>query len=151
MESNDLLKNTADHTHSVSNGKTELSLNELAEIQPGMARLMVEISPKMSICWWAAKYRNFELATFQLNETIKLLKTSVVVRPKYTEDIYDFIEKHMTILKNLLLKKDLDEFFTEFESMTAATNNYHEKYNKGFIVWKVSDNPPEYLDLTPKN
>jgi hypothetical protein len=135
------------HTHVVFNGKAELELDQLAAIQPGMARLMAEISPRMSTCWWATKYGNIELAKYQISETAKLLKTSVVVRPKYSQDMTEFIDNHITRLKNLLTENKIEEFFKEFETMVVAINKLHEKYNKGFIVWKVSDSPPENLDL----
>jgi hypothetical protein len=141
----------ADHIHVVSNGKAELTLNELAETQPGMARLMVELSPRMSKCWWATRYENYELATFQLSEATKLLKTSVIVRPKYRDDMYSFIDSHISKLKNLLIEKDSEGFFKEFDSMVKSANQLHERFNKGFIVWKVSERPPEDLDLTPKH
>ena len=39
---------TTDHTHVVSNGKRELTIDELARQQPGMDRLMAEVEPEMS-------------------------------------------------------------------------------------------------------
>ena len=33
--------------------------------------------------------------------------------------------------------------------MTSEINRWHEEFAPGFLVWKVSDTPPEDLDLPP--
>jgi hypothetical protein len=33
--------------------------------------------------------------------------------------------------------------------MVQSANGYHELYNKGFIRWRLPDQPPPDLDLTP--
>ena len=37
-----------DHTHTISNGKTDLTFDELGFMQPGVARLMLEVSNRFS-------------------------------------------------------------------------------------------------------
>jgi hypothetical protein len=139
-----------EHIHLVSNGKRTMSLDELAAMQPGMARLMPEISVRMWKCFHAARARNVPLARFQLSEATKLLKLSAFVRPKYDEDMTVFLDAEIEPLRQALIAEDWEAFDKAFSSMTTATNEYHVKWNKGYLVWKVPTDPPTDLDLTPR-
>jgi hypothetical protein len=140
-----------DHTHLVNNGKAEISLDVLAAIQPGMARLMVEVSDRMWKCYHAGKARNRPLARYELSEATKILKTSVVVRPKYTESMERFIGEEMAALRGVVEAEEWERFEEVFSEVVAATNRYHEEFDKGFLVWKVPEDPPGDLDLTPRS
>lgn len=139
-----------DHSHLVNNGKAELSLDQLAAIQPGMARLMVEVSDRMWKCYHAGKAHNRPLARYQLSEAVKIMKASVVVRPKYTESMRDFIDQEIAELRQVLESESWDRFEAVFEAVVTATNRYHEEFDKGYIVWKVPSDPPGDLELKPK-
>lgn len=139
-----------DHTHLADNGKTEITLDELAAIQPGMARLMVEVSDRMWKCYHAGKAGNAPLARYMLSEATKILKASVVVRPKYTESMGRFIAEEMASLRAAVEAGDWGGFEERFQAVVTATNRYHDDFDKGFIVWKVPGEPPPNLDLTPR-
>ncbi|NNN20812.1 MAG: hypothetical protein HKL80_02255 [Acidimicrobiales bacterium] len=111
-----------------------MSLDELGSLQPGMARLMVEISGRMSKCWWAGKYKNTPLAKFQLAEAVKLLKMSSFVRPKYDNDMLDFLDKFITPIRTALQGENWEDFYTSFDLLVIEANRYHERYGKGFLV-----------------
>ena len=138
-----------DHQHLVSNGKRVMTLDELAQMQPGMARLMPEISERMWKCFHAARALNAPLARFQLSEATKLLKLSAFVRPKYDEDMADFLTAEIEPLRQAIADNDWDAFESRFASMTDSANRYHGRWNKGYLVWKVPTEPPQDLDLTP--
>ncbi len=140
----------ADHTHLADNGKARLSLDELAGIQPGMARLMVEISDRMWKAYHAGRARNRPLARYELSEATKIMKTSAVVRPKYAESMQRFIDEEMASLRGVVESEDWARFDAAFEAVVKATNRYHEEFEKGFLVWKVPEEPPRDLDLTPR-
>ncbi len=141
---------TSDHTHLANNGKAELSLDELASIQPGMARLMVEVSDRMWKCYHAGAAGNRPLARYQLSEATKIMKTSVVVRPKYADAMQDFISGELASLRAAIEAEDWGRFEEAFEDVVTATNRYHEEFDKGFLVWKVPEVPPADLDLRPR-
>jgi hypothetical protein len=140
----------ASHTHLVNNGKAELTLDELAAIQPGMARLMVEVSDRMWKCYHAGKARNRPLARYQLSEAIKIMKTSVVVRPKYFDATQRFLGEEIAVLRGAIESEDWGRFEAVYDDVTQAVNRYHEEFDKGFLVWKVPQDPPRDLDLTPR-
>ena len=139
-----------DHSHLADNGKAELTLDQLAGIQPGMARLMVEVSDRMWKCYHAGRAGNRAVARYMLSEATKILKAAVVVRPKYAEAMDRFISEEMAGLREAVESGDWGGFAARFEAVVAATNRYHEEFDKGFLVWQVPASPPPDLDLTPR-
>ncbi len=137
------------HSHFVSNGKTTMTLDQLAELQPGMARLMVEISGRMSKCFYAGKHKNTPLARFQLSEAVKLLKMSSFVRPKYLSDMNLFLSNYIERLQLSIAKENWVEFENIFAEIVTEVNRLHAKYNKEFLVWKIPTREPEDIDFTP--
>ncbi|MHB1508900.1 MAG: hypothetical protein ACYCST_02855 [Acidimicrobiales bacterium] len=139
-----------DHTHLASNGKAELTLDELAAIQPGMARLMVEIADRMWKCYHAGQARNRPLARYQLSEATKIMKASVVVRPKYGAAIGAYVAEEIATLRAVVEAEDWARFEEAFAEVVKGANRYHEQFDKGFLVWRVPQDPPRDLDLTPR-
>jgi hypothetical protein len=139
-----------DHTHVADNGKAQLTLDQLAAIQPGMARLMVEVADRMWKCYHAGKAGNRPLARYQLSEATKILKTSVLVRPKYLDATQRFIAEEMAALRAVIESEDWGRFDAVYDNVVTATNRYHEEFEKGFLVWRVPEDPPRDLDLTPR-
>ena len=140
----------SDHTHLASNGKEELTLDELAAIQPGMARLMVEIADRMWKCYHAGRARNRPLARYQLSEATKIMKASVVVRPKYGAAIGAYVAEEIATLRAVVEAEDWAGFEGAFAEVVKGANRYHEQFDKGFLVWKVPQDPPRDLDLAPR-
>ncbi|MGH9171997.1 MAG: hypothetical protein ACRD0Z_14180 [Acidimicrobiales bacterium] len=140
---------THDHTHVANSGKAELSLDTLAAIQPGMARLMVEVSDRMWKCYHAGKAGNRPLARYQLSEATKIMKTSAVVRPKYADSMSKFIAEEIAALRAVIEAEDWDRFEDVYADVVTATNKYHGDFDKGFLVWQVPQDPPRDLDLRP--
>src|SRR2546422_1058569 len=68
-----------------------LTVDEIAAMQPGMARLMDELSRRYWTLFYAAKARNWALASYMAKEAQKILKTASVARPKYSDDIAAFL------------------------------------------------------------
>lgn len=139
----------ADHTHLANNGKTDLDLDELATIQPGMARLMVEVSDRMWKCCHAGRAGNRPVARYMLSEATKILKAAVVVRPKYADAMQRFVVEEMATLRGMVEAEDWEGFEEALADVVTAVNRYHEDFDKGFLVWKVPPDPPADLDLTP--
>ncbi len=137
------------HTHAASNGKTELTLEDIALLQPSMARLMLEIGNRFHRCYHAAKAGNRRLARFQLSEGTKLLRQSVVVRPRYAEAMATFVERDLAAVREAIDAGDPDRFEAVFAEMTAEVNRLHEVFDHGFLVWKVPEAPPSDLVLEP--
>ena len=76
------------HDHIVDTGKSSFGLDELGHIQPGLARIMPEIGARIWKCYYAGKAGNQPLARFQLKEAVNLMEMGVLLRPKYTDNMY---------------------------------------------------------------
>ena len=60
---------------------TEMTLDQIGNMQPGLARLMAEISDRYWILYYAAKAGNWKLAALQSSEVEKALRIGNVTRP----------------------------------------------------------------------
>jgi hypothetical protein len=138
------------HDHVIDTGKSQLSLEELGAVQPGMARIMPEIGARIWKCYYAGKAKNKALARFQLKEAVNLMEMGVLLRPKYTDNMFKFIEEEVEVLKQAIDKEDWEAFDASFDAMVDAANAYHELYDKGYLKWKIPDQPPPDLDMTPR-
>ena len=56
------MSDPAEHTHVVFNGKRELTIDELALMQPGMDRLMAELTPRMQRLYHAGRAGNWPVS-----------------------------------------------------------------------------------------
>jgi hypothetical protein len=126
------------------------SLDEIAMVQPGLARIMPEIGRRAGILIHAARASNWELAHFQLKEIRELMELGAMTRPKYQFDLEEFNEKNLAALEKAILANDLPTIEDEFAVAVKQANAYHEKHNKKFLVWKTPESPPPDMDLTPR-
>jgi len=112
-----------------------LELEQLTALQPGLARLMPEIGARFWKAFYAAQASNWPLANWQLREMRKLLRLCEVTRPKYTDDIEEWI---------------VDDLERLYHEAVDFANELHRRWQKEWIVWKLPDTPPPDLDLTPR-
>src|SRR3954454_6605150 len=80
-----------DHTHVVNNGKRELTIDELALMQPGMDQLMAEVGPRLHRCYYAALAGNWPLAAYFVKSAAKQLQRSAQSRPKYEPEMTAYL------------------------------------------------------------
>ena len=131
-------------------GKARITLDQLGLTQPGMARLMAELGPRMHRLYYAAEAGNWPLAAYFLRESQSLLRISMVVRPKYTEAMEAFLAEDLAPVADAVHDRDWPTFDRAFAAMVDRANRYHEEFGKPYIVWKTPDAPPPDLDLTPR-
>jgi len=144
------MSDVPDHDHIIDTGKSHLTLEELGHVQPGMARVMPEVGARMWKCFYAGKAKNKPLARFQLKEAVNLMEMGVLLRPKYTDNMYKFIEEQVEVVKTAIEDEDWGKFEAAFNEMVDCANAYHEVYDKPFLKWKIPDMPPPDMDMTPQ-
>ncbi|MDQ6649563.1 MAG: hypothetical protein M3Z02_05535 [Actinomycetota bacterium] len=137
-----------DHRHLVSNGKRSMTLDQLAETQPGMDRLMAEVGPRMHRLYYAARAGNWPLADYFLKSVIKQLRLSAFSRPRYEETMQAFLDEDVAPARAAVKARDLAAFETAYAGMVERGNHYHGVFGKEYIAWKTPSTPPEDLDLT---
>ena len=137
-----------DHTHVVSNGKRDLTIDELARQQPGMDRLMAEVGPRVHRMYYAAKAGNWPLAAYFCKSVVKQLKLSVESRPKYDPEMSDYLRDDYAPVSAAIKAEDAEAFEVAYQRMVDRANELHGVFGKPYIGWKTPATPPDDLDLT---
>ena len=131
-------------------GHREMSVEDVATIQPGLGRLMPEVGARTWKLYYAAKAENWPLANFQAKEIRGLMELGAFTRPKHEAALNQFLEEDWKPLQDAIAKKDFAAFEAAFKKAVDAGNAYHELKDKPYIVWKLPDSPPPDLDLQPR-
>jgi hypothetical protein len=125
----------------------ELTLEQLAETQPGMARLMKEVGDRYHILYYAAKGGNWKLAKHELNVIITIFKAGTVLRPKYNNDLTSFAQTYLNRISERIEEEDWSGFDVAYRKGIDEANKLHEKYGYEYIRYVLPSNPPGQLDL----
>ena len=125
-----------------------LSPEELTRLQPGLARLMPEIANRLWRAVYAARAGHWRLARWQLSEMSKLFHLCTITRPKYADDIAEYLHEEVEPLLAAVAAEDLESFERRAGEAVDAANELHRRWEKGFIVWKLPESGPPDLDLT---
>ena len=130
-------------------GSAYFTLDDLAAMQPGLARIMPEVGQRYWKLYYAAEAANWPMAKFQLGEIEELMEFGMITRPKYADDLETFVRQDMRAMKNAIESKDWESFDAAYQQGIKNANDYHKSNNKGMIVWKLPGEPPPDLDLAP--
>jgi hypothetical protein len=131
-------------------GKNSMTLEDMATIQPGLARLMPEVGARTWKLYYAAKLQNWPMAKFQYKEIIGLMELGAFMRPKHAEALNQFLEENWKPLETAIADKNFAAFEDAFHKAIDAANAYHELKEKPYIYWKLPAEPPPDLDLRPR-
>lgn len=134
----------------VDNGKRTMTLNELARLQPGMDRLMVEIAERARRLYFAAEAGNWPAAGYFCRTLTKHLRQSAFSRPKYAEAMETFVEQDCAPLRDAIGNRDAAAFDIAWQALVERVNHWHREFGVGYLVYKTPDTPPADLDLTPE-
>jgi hypothetical protein len=135
----------------VSNGHRQMTIEDIATMQPGLGRLMPEIGQRTWKLYYAAQAENWPLATFQAKEIRGLMKLCAVARPKHEEALTRYLAENWKPVQAAVDKKDFPAFEKAFGAAIAAANVYHGLRGKPYIVWKLPATPPPDLDMRPRH
>ena len=134
----------------VWSGHREMTLEDIAVIQPGLGRIMPEIGARTWKLYYAAKAGNWPLAKFQAKEIRGLMELGTFTRPKYEDNLNQFLDENWKPLEDAVAREDFAAVESAFHKAVEAANAYHELRDKPYIRWKLPDSPPPDLDLTPR-
>lgn len=137
-----------DHTHVVHNGKRDLSIDELALMQPGMDRLMAEVGTRTHRLYYAGQARNWRLAYYFYRSIVKQLRLCATSRPKYAEEMERFIDVDCSPVGDAIKKNDATAFESSYAHLVERANELHGVFGKPWIRWVTPATPPEEFDFT---
>jgi hypothetical protein len=125
----------------------ELTLDQLCELQPGMARFMMEVSDRFSIMYYAAKAGAWQMARHQYSEMKKALQMAGMTRPKYAEPLAGFTAEKLKPVEDAIRANDWSAFDEKFREAADAANEMHGEFGYEYIIWQLPDEPPKHLKL----
>jgi len=131
-------------------GKNSMTIEDLATVQPGLARLMPEVGARTWKLFYAAKAENWPMAKFQYKEIRGLMELGAFMRPKHEEALNQYLEENWKPLEAAIAAQDFAAFEKAFHAAIDAANAYHELKEKPYIRWQLPDQPPPDLDLKPR-
>jgi hypothetical protein len=132
----------------VHNGKRDLSIDELALMQPGMDRLMAEVGTRTHRLYFAAQARNWRLAEYFYRSIVKQLRLCATSRPKYAEEMTRYLEEDAIPVRDAIKAGDATAFETAYARWIERANELHGVFGKSWIRWVTPATPPEEFDFT---
>ncbi len=109
---------------------------------PGMGEIMSATQMRHAKLWFAGEARNWELASYELDEIREGMDDAVKYHPVFKKDapIADILDKFtaqpLNDLEGAIKAKDSVKFRKSFDRLTRACNECHEAASQGFIVIK---------------
>ena len=128
----------------------ELTLDQLAELQPGLGTLMRDISDRYWILYYAAQGGNWALAAYQLRGLRSLYRKGATTRPKYRAMLDDYARKIFDPLQQQIEARNFAEFDRQYRRGIDYANQLHVASHHGEIVWQLPAQPPTHLKLGPQ-
>ena len=127
----------------------ELTIDQLAEIQPGMATLMKEVGERFTETYYAARGGNWKLAAHHLNQLRFAFRTAKVTRPKFADDLTAFDKEYLTPIFKAIRDQNWLEFESAFRKGEAGSDIYHDKKGYPYIRYTLPKEPPSNLHRGP--
>lgn len=127
----------------------EMTLDQLAGIQPGMAALMKEVGDRYTQAYYAAKGGNWKLAAHCLNSLRGAFRAAKLTRPKYADDLAAYDAEYLTPIFKAIHEQDWNTFEAAFLKGELGSDQYHDKRGYPHIRYSLPKDPPSNLYLGP--
>lgn len=127
----------------------EMTIDQLAEIQPGMAALMKVVGERYTQTYYAAKGGNWKLAAYQLNQLRVAFRNARLTRPKFADDLTAFDREYLQPIFRAIHDQNWAEFEATFRRGELGSDLYHEKRGVSYIRYTLPEQVPSNLYLGP--
>jgi hypothetical protein len=127
-----------------------LTVGEIAEIQPGLGTVMMEFGHRFYIAYYAAKAKNWELAKYELHELVEAQEVAETTRPKYKKQLKSFEDSFIEELQQAAEEKEWKSFEKRYAEAIKACNACHVANGHPYIKYKLPEKAPEFLDMSLK-
>jgi hypothetical protein len=129
---------------------TELTIDQIAAMLPGLAKLMEEIGYQFWIVYYAGQGGNWDLAVHKLKQVKNLFKQCSTMRPQMAKMLDSYAEECLTPLEAHIAAKDFEAFDAAYQRAVVRANEYHVVTGHTEVKWKLPPSPPQHLDLSPQ-
>jgi len=124
-----------------------MTIDQLAEIQPGMAKIMQSVAHDFTYSYHAAKGGNWKLAAHEISLLRAEFRTAKVTRPKYAADLDAFDAECLVPILKAIQAKDWETCRDAFERAREGSDRYHDKLGFDYIRYLLPEVPPTDLQL----
>jgi len=121
----------------------KLTLDQIAEIQPGLGTVMIEYGTRYYRLYYAAKAGNWDLAKYQLKEATEIQEVGELTRPGKAPMLKSFESAYLDPLDKAIDAKDWSAFETAYNKGVEGCNGCHAATGHPYIKYVLPSNPPE--------
>ncbi len=125
-----------------------LTLGQIADIQPGLGTVMIEYGHRFYIAYYAAKAANWELAAYQVKEMTEIQEVGELTRPGHSEELKAFEHTYLDPIQASIKAKDWNAFSGNYAKAVGACNACHAGTGHGYIQYRLPAHPPAVPSVT---
>ena len=107
---------TFDQNTPITTTHGNITLAQIAEIQPGLGTVMIEYGSRMWTIYYAAKSGNWDLAQYQLKEAREIQETGENTRPGRAAMLKAFESSYLDPLQNTMNSTNWTAFQTAYNN-----------------------------------
>lgn len=127
----------------------ELTLDQIAELQPGLGRLMPEVSNHYWIMFYAAQGGNWGLARYCLGQIRALFRVGATTRPRMGPYLEAFEKGYLEPIGAAIRAEDFGAYEAAYRRGIEGANATHAAVGHPEIIWQLPPDPPKHLYLGP--
>ncbi len=128
----------------------DITLDEIAELLPGLGALMPVIAERYVQMYFAARGGNWPLANYEYLQMAHVFGTGARTRPKQAERIRRYLAHFGDPLRVAIKARDWRAFQAASEAAVAEANRIHAEMHLPYVVFRLPDAPPGHLDYGPR-
>lgn len=121
----------------------DLTLEEIADGLPGTGEVMASVSHCFGTAWHAGTLGKWELAGYYTRRVRGLMRGLAVRRPKYTEQLEEFMRDGLEPLLRAIVDRDEAAFRSTYAACVVMANRYHVDTGHAYIEWTAPPGSPE--------
>ncbi len=119
-----------------------LTLAQLAEIQPGLGTVMMEYAHRFWSMYYAAKSGNWDLAAYQMKEALEIQEVGETTRPARAPMLKAFESSFLDPLNNTINAKNFSTFQAAYNNTVGGCNGCHAASGFPYINYTLPSSPP---------
>ena len=142
----------ADVPTTITTKHGDLTLDQLAEIQPGMGTVMQEYGLRFAMVKMAAEAADWGMAQYQLHEAVEIQEVGEATRPDKAAMLSSFEHSYLDPLDTAIDEKDKAAFDIAYSQAIDGCNACHVATGHPFVRFQMPQTSPEpFLKLAPSD
>jgi hypothetical protein len=129
--------------HKIHTAHGDLTLEQIADGLPGTGEVMASVSHCFGTTLHAARAGKWDLAAYYTRRVRGLMRMLALRRPKYAEQLDQFIRDGLEPMLRAIVDKDEPEFRSRYDACVVMANQYHVDTGHAYIEWTPPAASPE--------